>query len=452
MKSILRKASILTGLFILSTTLYAKDAGLYIPYGITQLSDGTVYMADTYSNRVLKLQGDKIDVTAGTNSANGGYKDAAASDSIFNQPLDVAANSKGELFVADSENNSIRKIANGKVTTLSGTGTAGYSDGDRTKGQFNLPSGLAVDAQDNLYIADTLNHVIRKITPDGKVSTVAGIGTSAGYVDGSAGSARFNEPTDVAVAKDGSLYVADSGNHCIRKITEGKVTTVAGLPKENPEDNTYKLGGYLDGKSAQFNFPKSLIVLNTGEILVADMMNNAVRKIKTSGEVVTILNSDNDLEAPVGLMYKNDKIYVSQKWKAGLKEFTLGAEKVVSSSISHIKWLVTTPFSPASDKIQVWCEGTQVANQIVSPEMTGKDVYLPIRTLAQALGGEVNWDAKLKAASLTLNGKTLTLSSNNTALKMIKNNYAGEIKYLENTFGIKIDWVEQYRAIVISRQ
>lgn len=448
MKSIIKKASFVLGILMFSNVLFAEDLGIYMPYGVTKASDGTIYAADTYGNRILKFQGETPSVIAGVFSFEGSYVDGAPSSSQFNQPLDVAVNSKGELFVADSENNSIRKIANSKVTTLSGNGTAGYQDGTREKSQFNLPSGLAFDNQDNLYIADTLNHVIRKISFDGKVSTVAGSAGQSSYKDGSSSAARFNEPTDVVVTKDGVLYVADSGNQCIRKIVGSQVTTVCGLSKENTADPTYRIGGYADGKSAQFSYPKSLTLLDNGDILVADMMNNAVRKIKTNGEVVTVLNSDNSLDAPVGLLYKDNALYVSQKWKAGLQKIAPEADRVVSGTISHAKWLEITPYSAPKDSIQVWSQGNEISSSASSPQLINNKVYLPLRTAVSVLGGQLKWDAKLKQSKLIVGNKTIIISQKNT--KVINGNALAEIKYLETLLPAKIDWVEQYKAIVIS--
>ncbi|MDF2615042.1 MAG: hypothetical protein K0S71_2828 [Clostridia bacterium] len=451
MKCNAKKISFMISLLVFSNLLFAKDVGIYIPYGLSDAKDGGIYIADTYSNRILKMQNENVDIVAGVSSATGNYKDGDVLEAGFNQPLDITMNSKGELFITDSENHAIRKIAGGKVTTLAGNGMPDYQDGYAAKSKFNLPSGIAIDSQDNLYVADTLNHVIRKISTDGKVSTLVGKPGSNGYADGAMGNALFNEPTDIVITKQGVIYVADGGNHVIRKIAGGKVTTVSGTSRESLEDNTYRIGGYTDGKNAQFNFPKSLIVLDSGDILVADMMNNAVRKIKSSGEGVTLLNMDNDLEAPVSLLYKNNKLYVSEKWKAGLKEFVTEKEKVVKSSVSHAKWLEITPYAPPAQTIQIWFEGNKVSSSNAGAQVVGKDVYLPVRTLAQAVGAQLKWDAKLKATEITLNAHTATIPPKSSKTKFTGATLLGEIKYLETMLGIKIDWVEQYRAIVITR-
>lgn len=302
-----------------TVSLNTEGAGLYISYGLTDVGDG-ILIADYQNNRVLKKTDTNVTVVAGKSSQIGGYVDGDAEHSLFNGISDVAVNSKGEIFIADSENNGIRKIdKSDKVITWSGSYTAGYANGSRQDTKYNQPMGIAIDSEDNIYVADTLNHVIRKINTNGVSSTLAGTG-KAGYVNGDLDSASFNEPTDVAVDKNGVIYVADSGNQCIRKIQGGNVTTIAGTPTIKDEATGYYTGGYVNGFSAQFNFPRSITLLNNGEILVADTLNNAIRKVKTNGEVITVYDSANGgIDEPVAVLYKNGKYYISQRWRADLK-------------------------------------------------------------------------------------------------------------------------------------
>jgi secreted PhoX family phosphatase len=167
-----------------------------------------------------------------------------------------------------------------KVSTLAGSGTAGKCNGAGTSAQFNCPSGLAVDSQGNIYVADRTNHCIRKITCDGFVSTLAGCGKK-GAKDGNCDTAQFNCPTGVAVDAQGNVYVADQGNHCIRKIScHGVVSTLAGNCTQ----------GWLDGpcSSAQFNCPSGVAVDKYCNVYVADQMNHRIRKINCYGDVSTV--------------------------------------------------------------------------------------------------------------------------------------------------------------------
>jgi streptogramin lyase len=152
----------------------------------------------------------------------GGYADGAGTDARFDEPMGITADAAGNLYVADTYNHRIRKIdPSGAVTTVAGDGTWGSADGAGTAAQFNHPSGITADAAGNLYVADTYNHRIRKIDPSGAVTTVAG-GTW-GYAEGTGTDARFNLPSGITADAAGNLYVADYGNHRIRKLTYRRI-------------------------------------------------------------------------------------------------------------------------------------------------------------------------------------------------------------------------------------
>jgi DNA-binding beta-propeller fold protein YncE len=218
---------------------------------------------------------------------------------------------QGNLYVSDAgENNRIRKIApGGAVTTLAG-GREGFADGAGALGSFNTPSGLAVDFAGNIYVADTGNNRIRKVTPAGLVSTLAGDGT-AGLRDGPAASAQLNAPLGVAADARGNVYVADTYNDCIRLITpDGQVRTVAGGAKP----------GYMDGAASEalFDTPCSVVVTPAGELFVADTGNQRIRKITKDGQVTTLPVSLPEglgqLASPVGLALTHDGfLYVTEK-------------------------------------------------------------------------------------------------------------------------------------------
>ena len=227
---------------------------------------------------------------------------AQATQAAFADPFGVAVAADGTIYVADAgESNRIRKITlDGVVTTLAG-GSEGFSDGTGPAASFNTPSGLALDSEGNLFVADTGNNRIRKVTPDGQVSTVAGDGT-AGYVDGPAAQARFNGPIGVAVDSRGNIYVADTYNDRIRLITkDGRVSTLAGGATP----------GYADGNGALFDTPCGVVVMSDGSVIVADTGNDRLRKITPEGNVTTL--SGDDLSSPIGLAVSHDNfIYVTE--------------------------------------------------------------------------------------------------------------------------------------------
>lgn len=211
-----------------------------------------------------------------------GSIDGTGSAARFNGPSSIVVDSSGNFYIADTASHVIRKMtANGVVTTIAGlAGASGSVDGIGALARFNAPAGVAVDSAGNVYVADTFNHIIRIVSPTGSVTTLAGTANASGALDGVGAAARFFLPSGVAVDTGGTVYVADSGNHAIRRITiGGTVSTYAGA-----------LGGsgLVNGVgiNARFNNPNSLVVDTAGNVFVADSLNNAIRKI-ASGAVVT---------------------------------------------------------------------------------------------------------------------------------------------------------------------
>jgi fibronectin type 3 domain-containing protein len=224
------------------------------PYGVAVDSAGNIYIGDTKSGMVRKI-------TPNGNGSN--LKDSS-------YPYGVAVDSAGNVYVAEANKHRIRKItSSGDVSTLAG-GTEGNDDGKGTSAQFNLPFDVAVDNAGNVYVADTFNHRIRKIASDGTVTTLAG--SDEGFANGTGTSAKFNEPYGIAVDSAGNVYVADTYNDRIRKITpNGTVTTLAG------SDKGFADGGYSEAK---FNSPYGVAVDGAGNVYVTDTGNKKIRLIR----------------------------------------------------------------------------------------------------------------------------------------------------------------------------
>ena len=221
--------------------------------------------------------------------ASAGSADGAVTNSQFSSPSAIAGDSAGNLFVADNANHVIRKIStNGTVVTIAGTaGVSGSGDGTGAAARFHSPMGITVNAAGtNVFVADTANHAIRKLAYNGTnwiVSTFAGLAGAGGTANGSGGSARFFAPEGLALDAAGNLFVADTWNHSIRKITPaGTVSTYAGTAGTN---------GTTDGAAltAQFYQPQAVALDAAGNVFVADTANHTVRKIATGGTVTTVL-------------------------------------------------------------------------------------------------------------------------------------------------------------------
>jgi sugar lactone lactonase YvrE len=239
------------------------------PRGVAVDANGTVYVADSGNLRIRKVTPEGV-VTTLAGSGVEGFADGPGAFAYFNDPSGVAVDANGTVYVADSGNRRIRKVTpGGVVTTLAGNGAPGFADGPGAFAHFDAPSIVAVDANGTVYVADNANRRIRKVTPEGVVTTLAGSGRSA-FADGMGAEAEFASVDGLAVDSGGMIYVADIGNHRIRQITpEGFVTTLAGSA----------VIGFADGPgaAATFEFPRALAVDSAGVVYVAD--GNRLRRI-----------------------------------------------------------------------------------------------------------------------------------------------------------------------------
>ncbi len=243
------------------------------PIAVAVDRTGNVYVADR-DNHVIRLidQSGKVVTLAGTGSK--GFANGPTSSAQFNQPYGVVLSpDESILYVADYLNHAIRAIAlaSKQVTTLAGSGTAGFANGVGDKAQFNQPYNVKADVNGRLYVPDQNNHAIRRVDPDGTVSTVAGNGQS-GFADGKPSDARFNNPTGLGVAADGTIYVSDRNNHRIRAISPaGETSMIAGDGTAGQQDGP--------GQAAKFNRPIDIVLAVDGSLVVSEESNHRLRKI-----------------------------------------------------------------------------------------------------------------------------------------------------------------------------
>jgi sugar lactone lactonase YvrE len=328
----------------------------------------------------------------------------SGTNALFADPAAIVTDAVENFFIADSANHAIRKIAtSGVVTTFAGKlGASGIVNATGTNAQFNAPSGLAFDASGNLFVSDTGNNVIRKITAGGVVTTFAGVAGYGGFLDGASGSALFNSPLGIAVWTNGNVFVADSGNHCIRKISGGNVTTFAGSPQ---------VWGSADGTgtNAQFNSPCELAFDANGNLFVSDANNDTIRKILTNGVVTTFAGateqdgaSDGDLSSarfrsPASLAFdKKGNLFVADSFNQTVRE--ISANGIVStvcgapaiSGADDGTNGVARFFNPYG--LVVAADGSLIVadayNQLV------RVVIVPFKLKLQISGGtKISWDA-----------------------------------------------------------
>ena len=290
------------------------------PIGVATDASGNVYVADFANNTIRKITPAGVVTTLAGTAGSSRSADGTGSEARFGDPTGVTTDAGGNLYVADATNHTIRKITPaGVVTTLAGrAGFRGSADGTGAAAMFNFPIGVATDASGNVYVADRSNHTIRKITPAGVVTTLAGTAGTRGSADGTGAAARFNFPVGVATDTSGNVYVADQSNSTIRKITPaGVVTTLAG---------TAGTSGSADGTGAAASFysPRFVATDTSGNVYVTDTVNSTIRKITPAGVVTTLAGTagrkgfqpgvlPGGLSEPSGIAVEGSKIYISDK-------------------------------------------------------------------------------------------------------------------------------------------
>ncbi|MFE9853176.1 RICIN domain-containing protein [Streptomyces sp. NPDC005576] len=333
----------------------AVSAKLDRPLGVVVDAFGTVYFSDFGNHQIRKITTDgKIGTVAGDGKGTYRGDNGPAASAQLYHPRELTLDSAGNLYVADGHNHRIRKITpDGTITTVAGTNGNGFTGdgGPATSARLDLPCGVAVDSAGDLYIADHRNHRIRRVAADGKISTIAGH-RGAGFTGdgGPAASAQLNGPQGVTVDSADNLYVVDTGNHRIRKITpDGKITTVAGM-------NGYGVKG--DGgpaTSAQLYYPIRVVLDSTGALYIADSSNHRIRKVAPDGTISTVVGAAGkgfsgdggpaasaQLQNPYGLAVDCvDTLYISDHANHRIRKITSEKMAGLPDSGAVVSWVNT---------------------------------------------------------------------------------------------------------------
>ncbi len=280
------------------------------PADLTETADGGFLVTDTYNKVVWKVKDGKSEIYAGTQGAQdpygeplGGYYDGTRNDGFFQKPWAITTFLEG-YAVSDPDNHVVRYLSEKEVLTAVGTGSAGYNDGIGIRASFHYPTGLATDKDGNLYIADTGNGCIRKVTVKGRVST---------WLSG------LQDPTGLCY-QDGALYIAETGKNRIVKVKDGQITASYGSGAAGQADGTVE--------QAQFYLPQGVEVDGDGCIFIADSGNNAVRRIK-DGMVTTLISRDEKSPnqypmTPMGMYVRDHILYVCDNFAQKL--FTISID------------------------------------------------------------------------------------------------------------------------------
>jgi uncharacterized protein (TIGR03437 family) len=322
----------------------ATSAGLVTPYAVALDSKGNIYFAENGDSKIreVTVSTSIINTIVGNGTAGFGGDGSAATKAQLNFPTGVAVDSSGNIYIADALNRRIRKVSGTTISTIAGNGVLSYSGdgGPPTAAQLNTPQAVAVDSSGNYYIADTFNNVVRKVNTAGVIATIAGNGTAGSGGDGGAAtSAQFNGPQGIAVDSSGNIYVSDTQNARVRKISGGTISTVAG-------NGTAGYGG--DGAaatSAELNVPIGLALDASNNLYIADFINNRVRKV-SGGTITTVAGTgfsgysgdggaaiDAQLNTPIGVAVDSSgNLYIADTGNNVVREVSGG---IVSTIVGN---------------------------------------------------------------------------------------------------------------------
>lgn len=429
------------------------QAAFQFPNGLAaDEKDKLLYIADTQNHRirVLDLTTFEVKTVAGNTTSidrfgyrAGGFQDGPANEAMFNRPSGLALAENGAIFIADTGNHMIRMLYDGKVYTVAGNGTPGYKDGKGIEASFRNPSAIAIGSDGSLYVSDTLNHVIRKIDQDGKVSTLVGDPSNTSIL---------NEPTGITFDKEGVLYIADSANHQIKRLIDGKLEVVAGSATEVDPDTNYLIGDFVNGSknNAKFNFPKGITFSMNDLLIISDSSNHAIRAITKEGKVYTIAGSgmsgyDWDehalihLDGPNSIHHAFGRLFISDT----------NNNRVVMIPANYQFFRSVINFDDKQTKLPIFIDGVELVFPDVQPFVINGSTKVPVRFLAEALGAEVKWVQKERSVIVEKNGQKLIFREADGDFFIKEGRSIVGLRFLVEKLGYWVDWNQEHRSVII---
>jgi sugar lactone lactonase YvrE len=415
-----------------STDGTGSAARFWHPSGVAVDTSGNVFVSDSGTGVIRKITSAGVVSTFAGTAGAFGSTDGTGGDASFGSIYAIAVDASGNLFVVDS--NTVRKITSaGVVSTFAGAaGSGGSTDGTGSDARFNAPGGIAVDASGNVFVSDTYNHVIRKITSAGVVSTFAGAARSVGSTDGTGSSARFNRPRGIAVDASGNVYVADTGNNVIRKITSaGVVSTFAGTAGSvGSTDGT--------GSAALFSEPFGIAVDASGNIYVSDPSADVIRRgfaalsptISTHPVSVSVtLDSSASLSvkatgtAPISYQWRKNGINIS-----GATDATYTINRASAADSSSYDVVVTNVGGSVTSNAATIT--VNKASQIIGAfAVIGSQIYgdQPFAVTAPVASSGLSVSVTVKSGPATITNGTLCLTGVGTVV--LAANQSGDANY-----------------------
>jgi len=442
---------------------------LYNPIGLALLGDYLV-VADSMCDRIQILNNngnERIGMPGRFGLSyhySGAFIDGFREYAMFMNPSGVFVTNDGDIIVSDTSNHAIRRIMGAFVITVAGNGTSGFRNGAETHAMFNSPRAAVVCQDGYIYVADTLNHVLRIISPDGYVSLFAGSPENSGFVDGSLTEARFFQPSGLYITQDGTLYVADSANHAIRRIQNGTVITVAGHPGEAISLSDYFEGGHFDGPNAEatFNLPRDVALLPNGYLLVADSLNHSIRMI-TETDTITLLGGGDagrfhhstenlQLTRPEGIATDGETLFISDTFNNVVLSLPI-TERVLAGRPSRERMLVETELTLDSrfafrGDIRVFLGNQRINMGRIQPWIREESIFIPIRPLLEALGAGVNLCETTGELSIIV-GDTITILALDLDYFIMRGMMVTTLYELTRLFPYTMEWFPELSLITV---